>query len=295
MSTTVEASKLLSTQPSEQESLPPAEVREEGQEAQVKQEATPDTVEAKQETPEGDTDAKPELHRVKVDGEEIEVEYEELKKGYSRESHYQKKARDLAADREALNAKTSELDAKIQDAQLIIDSELANLDSEDMQELRESDPDAYLRKSEQIQAKVKKFNDLKNSRQAELDEKNANLLAKEQEAMFDAFPSWKDDSKLMNDEYEELTGLLHDVGFSKEETNAITDHRMLVIANKLKTLDAIEKANLEAKKQETKPTAVKPAASTDRPEQTTTAKKQANEKFRKTGSFKDAAKLFQIN
>jgi len=105
----LEAAKILSTQPSEQEtSLPPAEVETEGQEAQASQDAKPEANQAEPATPDnGDTEAKQELFKVKVDGEELEVELDELKKGYSREQHYQKKARDLAADREALGAKAS--------------------------------------------------------------------------------------------------------------------------------------------------------------------------------------------
>lgn len=59
-------------------------------------------------------------------------------KGYSREQHYQKKAKDLATDRESIAEKTQTLDKRIQDAELVINDELAKLDSEDMLVLKKT-------------------------------------------------------------------------------------------------------------------------------------------------------------
>jgi len=296
MTTTFEAAKLLSTPQGELEK-PPAEVETEGQEAPAKQEASPEVKQEVSETPEAkadsDTEIQTELHKVKVDGEEMEVDYEELKKGYSREQHYQKKAKDLAKDRESIEAKTSELDSKIQDAQLIINDELAKLESAEFKALKEDDPEQYLKEVDRINSKVDKFNKLKESRDTELQAKTDQLVAKEREALFEVFPEWTD-PEIMTKEAAVLLQSMAEIGYTPQELENLTDHRMFVLANKAKKLDGLQTATLEAKKEKTIPKAAKPSAShTTKTEDNTV--KSAKGEFRKTGSFKDAAKLLSIN
>ena len=298
MSTPLEAAKLLSTPPSELEK-PPVEVSDEVQEVQAKEhDAKPEAKKEELETPqeakaEGDTDTPIELHKVKVDGEELEVDYEELKKGYSREQHYQKKAKELAKDRESIESKTTELDSKIQDAQLIINDELAKLDSPEFKALKEDDPEQYLREMDRVNSKVEKFNKLKASRDAELQAKTDKLVAKERAALLEVFPEWSD-SEVMNKEAAVLLKTMEDMGYSTNELESLTDHRMFVLANKAKKYDEIQNANLEAKKEKTIPKAAKPNASrTVNPEDTKV--KSARDMFKKSGNWKDAAKLLSIN
>lgn len=296
MTTAIEAAKLLSTPQGELEK-PPAEVETEGQEALATQDATPEAKQEQSETPEAkaksDTETEIELHKVKVDGEELEVDYEELKKGYSREQHYQKKAKDLAKEREGIETKTTELDSKLNDAQLIINDELAKLESEEFKALKEDDPEQYLKEVDRINSKVDKFNKLKESRDTELQAKNDKLVAKEREALLEVFPEWSDPD-VMAKEAAVLLKSMEDLGFSTTELESLTDHRLFVLANKAKKLDDIQSANLEAKKEKTIPKAAKPSSSkTVNVEDN--HKKSVTDKFRKTGSFKDAAKLLSLN
>lgn len=81
MTSVTEATKLLSTPVIEQETLPPETQATEGQEAPAAQEASPEAQTNELETlPPSDTETPPEMHKVKVDGEEIEVDYDELKR-----------------------------------------------------------------------------------------------------------------------------------------------------------------------------------------------------------------------
>jgi hypothetical protein len=296
MTTAIEAAKLLSTPRGELEK-PPAEVEKEGQEAPAKQEATPEVKQEAPETPEAkaesDTETPIDLHKVKVDGEEVEVDYEELKKGYSREQHYQKKAKDLAKDRESIEAKTSELDSKLEDAQLIINDELAKLESPELLALKEGDPEQYLKEVDRINSKVDKFNKLKEGRDTELQAKTDKLVAKEREALLEVFPEWSD-PEIMAKEAAVLLKSMEDLGYTSQELENLTDHRMFVLANKAKKLDDIQSANLAAKKEVKIPKAAKPSASqTVNPEDN--AVKSAKDKFKKSGSWKDAANLLSIN
>ena len=288
-----ETAKLLST-PQDKLDEPPVEKEVEAQEAQAKeQEAIPETKNAEPETPkDGDTETPIELHKVKVDGEELEVDYDELKKGYSREQHYQKKAKDLAKEREDITLKTTELDSKLEDAKTIVDDELSKLDSDEMLELKEDNPEQYLKEVDRINAKVKKFNALKESRQKELDAKNDGLLVKERAALIEAFPEWGDDA-VMAKEAPVLLNALGELGYSENELNNITDHRMFVLANKALKYDEILSTDLEAKTVKPKPKQLNPGVTTTtNPE--SNALKDAQAKFGKSGNWKDAAKLLSM-
>jgi len=290
------AANLLSTPPSELQQ-PPAEEKKEGQEAPVKQEATPETQEAKQETPpdEGsDTEAKKPMFKVKVDGEEIEVDQDELLKGYSRESHYQKKAKDLAQEREALTSKSTELDAKLADAEVLISDKKAKLDSDELKALRDVDPDAYLREKEKLEADLEKFEQLKSDRQKELDSVESARVAKEQELLFDAYPHWRGNEQAMNDEVKAIYEQAKKEGYSDQDWDNITDHKQYIVLDKARKFDEIDSASLEQKevKPETKnlePSAKKPASTES------TEHKNAWSKLRNTGKVNDAADVLKFS
>ena len=291
------AAKLLSTPPSELEK-PPAEVEKEGQEAQVKQEATPEAKQEQSETLEAktDSDTKTEAvkHKVKVDGQELEVEYEELLKGYSRESHYQKKAKDLAQERETLTTKSEELDKRLSDAEVIISDKKAYLESEELKLLEQDDPAEYLREVRKIEADIEKFEGLKSQREQELQAQNEKIVAKERELLLEAFPEWSDE-ELMAKEAGELFKSLESIGFKEDELNGITDHRMFILARKAQKFDEIDSASIEQKEVKTKPKSVSPSAKQEAPDQHTSAQKDAKSKFKKTGSVRDAAALLSMN
>lgn len=290
-----EAANLLSTKPSEH-SLPPAEEKVEGQEAQAKQEAQPEVKQEKQETPEAkassDTEAKPNLHKVKVDGEELEVDYDELLKGYSRESHYQRKAKELSKEKETISLKAKELDDSINDAKLIIEDERSKLDSDEMKALREDDPDRYLREVDRINAKVQKYEKLKEKKENEAKLKADEKLAKERELLFEAFPEWSDEN-VMKKEAEVILKSLEDNGFSKDELETLTDHRLFVLAKKAMKYDELESMDLDKKVEQKKLKGVDPVGEQTKREASNVQK--AREKFNKSRRWQDAAKLLSTN
>lgn len=265
---------------------PPVKVNE-AQGAQAKQEA-PLEVEAKQETQSSDTKAEQKMYKVKVDGEELEVNEEELLKGYSRESHYQKKARNLSKEVEAIEARKAELDNAINDAQLVIDDELSKLESPEMMELKSDDPEAYLREVDRINAKVKKFNGLKSKREAELKANSEAKMQQERKALIDAFPEWSDPA-VMQKEGTALLSVLGEYGFTENELSSLMDSRLFILANKVKQLDAIEKASLEAKEVKTKPKHAE-AGGAESPKPN--GKKADLERLGRTRNLKEAASIF---
>ena len=285
-----EAAKLLSTPKDELDKPPVNDV--ERQDALVSHDATPKTEAVKRETQSSDTEAELPKFKVKVDGEEIEVDEMELKKGYSRESHYQKKAKDLAKEREAFQEKESKLDSMLSDAELLINDKRKRLQSDDLKELRDYDPEAYLKEVEKLESEISKFDEMKSKRQSELKAKEEKLLAKEREMLFETFPHWKDEA-MMSKEAQESFEALREIGFKDDELNNITDYRMFVLADIVKKFNAIDKADLDAKEVKEKPKSVSPNASQNKDPNSST-KKDAYGRFLKTGKVADAVNYLTI-
>lgn len=285
------AAQLSSLIQSEQ-SLPTDEDKEEGHDALEKgQEGNTETEYEAQETPSSEADTEEQKYKVKVDGEELEVTLEELQKGYMMESNYRNKTTALNKEREAVEQKGAEIDAQLSEAADLIDSEIKSLDSAEMQELRELDPEKYLAKQEAIQKKVKKFEALREKREAEHKARQDKLISKERDLLFDAFPEWKGDQELMARESKELLGALSNVGFSDGELSGITDHRLFVVAKKLQQLEAIQASKPESKKVTAKPKTAKPGVAKTGEDRKSDALRQKWEILKKTGSRNAAMDL----
>jgi predicted transcriptional regulator len=279
-----------------EQSLPPAEEDQEEQDAQAAQEDAqaendsdgPETLEN-----ESDTDGQTKKFKVKVDGEELEVDEDELKKGYSREQHYQRKARELAQEREKIEAKQADIDSRIEEARLIIEDDMKALNSPEMLELKQDDPEEYLKQYDKVQAKIKRFESLKSKSQEEQGARREKLIERERAALFEAFPEWSD-QEVMQKESTEYLSALRDVGFTDAELNELTDHRFFIIGKRLKQLMSIDKVSLEDKKVRTKPKSVKPGSPATREMRESDNVRKQRERLKKTGSIHDAVKLLQM-
>lgn len=286
-------SGLLSEQSMPTEKENPEAQDEQAQEHDVKPEAEAQS----QETPEGDTKGEVQKYKVKVDGEELEVDYDELILGYQREASYRQKtmkhAEENRKERETIQAKAAEIDKQLEDARLLIEDELSLLESPEMLELKEDDPERYLKKLEKVQNKVKKFEDLKAKREAEHEKRQTKLIEREREALFDAFPEWKGDQNKMNEQSNELFDVMRSRGYSDEELAGITDHRLFVMARDLQRLQAIEKANIEAKAVKTKPKNSKPGTPATKEQRESASVQEMRAKLKRTGKLQDAVNLLR--
>lgn len=298
------AAARLSARLQAEQSLPTDEQKAEGQEGQAQeQDAKPAGDQASDETPKGDTDALKELHKVKVNGEEKEVTYEELLLGYSREDSFRQKtmkhAEEINSKRAELDAKAAKVDEQLNEAKGLLEDQISNLESPEMLELKEIDPEAYLKEVDRVQAKIKKFETLKQKRLDEHQKRVDAFKKKQLDALKDAFPEWDDIDKGTS----ELNKVLIDMGIKEDEisSTAAVDHRMYLMANEIqkgrnaiKELEAIRKANLEAKEVKSKPKSSKPGnpvTPEDRQRSDISAMRQ---KLRKTGKLDDAVALLSM-
>lgn len=281
------ASRLSSMLKPERLGLPTEEAKEPVQEAPKAEEQ-----EEAVETPEGDTQAEEPRYKVKVGDEEKEVTIDELRKGYMMESDYRRKTSQVSEQRKAIEAKGAEIEQQLTEAKELLNFEIQNLESPEMLELKEYDPQEYLKQYEKVQKKVDKFNKLQAKRQTEQAERMKEVARKEFEALTTAIPEWLDES-VRSKEANDVFTKLRDFGYSDDELTRLTDHRMFVLARKAMMLDKINAQDLEAKKLRTPPKTQQPGTPKTAEERQNSDTKALRDKVRKGGNMQDAAKLFR--
>lgn len=275
------ASRLSSLINSKQSGLPSEEIKEPTEE---QSEAV--------ETPEGDTPAEEPRYKVKIGDEERDVTIEELRKGYMMEADYRKKTSDVAERRKALEAKAQEIDSQLSEAKELLDLEFDNLNSPEMQQLKEYQPDEYLKAFEKVQKKAEKFQKLKAKREAEQQERQKELAKKEWEALMMAVPEWLDEGT-REAESKEVFQALSKLGFSDNELANLADHRVFALARKALKFEKISTQDLESKKVRTPPKTQQPGTSKSFESRQTTETKSLRAQLKKSGNMRDAAALLR--
>lgn len=286
----------------------------EDSEAQAESEAPIEDIEAEDEVPvteEADSEEaespEPEevpVYTVKVDGQEIEVPLDELLKGYSRMQDYTRKTQKLAEERNAVVAEaeqarqereryTTVLSALQQQMQTAAPAE------PDWDKLRAEDPIEFgirwaehQRRQQQmasIQAEQQRMAEIQQYERAKLIQ---NVLEKEQQALMEAIPEWKDPEKAKT-EKQALFDFGRSVGFTDQELSNVTDHRTVLTLRKAMMYD-----KLMSKRADIKP-AIKSVAPVLKPGAASTVPKtvsdvtRAKQRLAKSGTLQDATSAFE--
>jgi len=142
-------------------------------EGQAEVEAAPEeeVVEAVEEVQEEQVEETP-RYRVKVDNEELEVDLDELIKGYSRTSDYTKKTQSLAEQRKQVEAERTKIEeaAKLRDTYSqrlqVIEQMLSAQPEEDLTALKDSDPVGYAIKVAEKMEREKQLSAVRAEREA---------------------------------------------------------------------------------------------------------------------------------
>ena len=282
--------------PSEEvsEVQPTTEVEAEDVEAVEEQptEAEAEETEAEEVTEE-EAEAEPEetLYRVKVDGEEYDVNIEELKKNYQLEKSAQKRLQDAAEQRKQLSSKEASLEQERQKYEQVLQvyaQQLAQpqqaMSQEQLAQLKAEDPIAYNTYLVEEQQRQNRLQAIQQEQQVVKSEQ----LAKQADLLLDLIPSWRDQGVAAK-EKGELVGYLRSQGFSTDDINNATDARIVNMARKAQLYDNLQnKATVVKKKVVTAPKMVKAGQPKPRTNVQDKAKKDAWTKLKKTAS-KDAA------
>jgi hypothetical protein len=228
-------------------------VKQEAPESQPESEGTKEQVtentEVKEET-QTELSEEPELHRVKVSGQELEVTLDELKAGYSRDSDYRQKThtlglekRDLEAQKQSLrqsyDTRLSELNDLIATADATVRQQQG---SEDLQKLYDEDPTAAARLDYQLRQQNRQLEEVKSkAREAQQTQYNE-FLETQRELAATKIPEFADPNKA--DTFKvNMRNSLRSYGFNDSEIGQLADHRFLMVAK-----DAMSYQNLKDKK-----------------------------------------------
>ena len=260
-----------------------------------------------------ETEAEPEVqeeveekprYRVKVDNEELEVDLDELIKGYSRTSDYTKKTQTLAEQRKAVEAERARIEeaAKLRDTyaeRLQVIEQMLTQPEEDISGLKDTDPIGYAVKMAEKVEREKQLNAVREERQKVLAQQQADQqqrlsqhLAQESERLKAAIPDLADDVK-GEVVRKEIRSFAKSIGFSDQELSQVYDHRAVLTLYKAMQYDKLQKGKpAVAKKVADAPKTMKPGTATQSNPDAEATKKLMGQ-LRKTGKKGDAAKLFE--
>ena len=207
-------------------------------------------------------------HKVKVNGQEIEVPLSELVAGYQRQADYTNKTKAVSEDRRAVDQERQAIAQErsktfyaLQQAQAVLESRLNS--QVDINELMQTDPVAAMQAMYQRQQDQERLNQVR-QQQAYLDQVSAQDRAlsiqkhmqQEQELLLAALPDWKDPEKARAEKTEIREWMLKN-GYSDSDIDGIADHRHLLTVRRAMLYDQlISKSSAASKKVEKLPAKV---------------------------------------
>ena len=226
--------------------------KQETQESQPKSEGTPETTTENTEvTEETQTELEePELHRIKVQGQELEVTLDELKAGYSRDSDYRQKTHTLGLEKRDLETQKTSLrqsyDTRLSELNELIATADATVrqrqGSEDLQKLYDEDPTAAAKLDYQLRQETRQLEDVKSKAREAQAQQYDEFLSTQKELAATKIPEYSDPNKADQFKYNMRTSL-RNYGFNDHEIGSLADHRFLMVAK-----DAMSYQNLKNKR-----------------------------------------------
>ena len=285
-----------SEEPQGQPEVPEAQETEETQEYEAAQDDEGEEYEEEvQETPK---------YRVKAGDEEMEVDLDELVKGYSRTADYTRKTQALAEQRKAIEAEAQ----KVQEAKVLrdqysqrlqlIEQMLAQQPEEDLSALKDTDPIGYAVKVAERAEREKQLAAVRQEREAVLAKQQAehqqflqHHLRQEAERLVAVIPEYADEVKgeLVK---REIRDYAKSIGFSDQELSQVYDHRAVVSLWKAAQYDKLMKSKPGAvKKVAEAPKTLKPGTGTS--QNADDQSKKLRQQLKKSGKARDAAALFE--
>ena len=239
----------------------------------------------------------PNLHRLKVNGQEIEVSLDELKAGYSRDSDYRQKTHQLSMERKDLETQKNSLrqsyDAKLTELNELIATADATVrqrqGSADLQKLYEEDPSQAAKLDYQLRQQQMQLDSVKAKAREAQAKQYSDFLETQKELAATKIPEYSDPNKA--DQFKmNMRNSLRGYGFSDEEIGSLADHRFLMIAKDAMSYKSLkDKRPIVQKKVANAPKVVKSGVAKS---STSSGREQIRNKIgklRKSGDIKDAS------
>ena len=243
-------------------------------------------------------------YKVKAAGEEIEVDEEELIKGYQQGVDYTKKSQALAEQRKAVEAERIHLEQVKQERQAYA-QKLQALDSfltqqnqgVDLDVLKETDPIGYAvavaeqsQREKQLAVVRAEQQRIAQQQQAEQQASLQNHLRQESEKLVSLIP------ELATPQGDAIRKQIRDyaksVGWTDQELSSVYDSRAVVSLYKAMKYEQLQKSKPEVtKKLQAAPKMMR--SGTSAPPTRSSQDKQVMQRLRETGKVQDAAKAFE--
>ena len=276
-----------------------------GDSEEAEQGQAEDQSEDQQETDEVEYEEEPKpRYKVKASGEEVEVELDELIKGYQQGTDYTKKSQALAEQRKAVEAERGHLEQVKQERQAYA-QKLQALDSfltqqnrgVDLDVLKETDPIGYAVAVAEQSQREKQLAVVRNEQQRiaqqQQSEQQASLqahLRTESEKLVSLIP------ELATPQGDAVRKQIRDyaksVGWSDQELSSVYDSRAVHTLYKAMKYEQLQKSKPELnKKLQSAPKMMRSGSSA--PVTRNSQDKQVMQRLRETGKVADAAKAFE--
>ena len=273
-----------------------------------------DSEDEEEEAEESDEDADEEepLFTVMANGKEEEVTYDELIKGYSRQSDYTRKTQELSNLRQEYERGAQQYAESLPELQNlkqqysqalgnVISNSVAGLErfNIDWNKLREEDREEYLVKREEYreaQDQIRGFQERKSQEDHAIQEESQrnyrSMVTQEHHRMVEQIPEWADQ--------EERTKISADIksyatskGFTNDELATLADHRYLLTLIKAMKYDSLQSSDIKSKKLKNKPRVVRSGKGVEKSQTDSKAKAAQMKRLRGTGHIDDASVLLE--
>lgn len=239
-----------------------------------------------------DTEAPSRRRKAKLGEREIEfevltddVDLDLIPKGLMMENDYRQKTMSHAENVKAFEAKQSEFDTALADLQDSLLMKAEALESDEMKELKELDPDQYWKKFDEVKGQAEKLKAYKEKRDSELLKQQQEYVNQEAQRYTEMIPEWLDDTVKTKD-VQSMVTFLGNTGFSEQEIGSLYDSRMMSVVRKAALYDQISSQNIEAKRVHNAPKSSKPSSTTQSADKT--SKQKSFERLKQTGRMSDA-------
>ena len=246
----------------------------------------------------------PETVTIKVDGKDVEVTLDELKKGYQRQADYTRKTMEVSetrkqAEAEAFKARQEreQYASKLNEQTTLIGALINEQAQINWQELLDNDPVEYLKQQHLFQQRQVALQNLHQEQQQVFQQQQVeqayyrqSQVEAQQQELLAKLPDWKDEGKAKA-EKTAIKEFLANTGYSAAELESLADHRAVLVARKAMLYDQmISKAQAAAKKVQNVPQRVERSSTGN--SQTLDKRGQAYQRFSKSGRVEDAASVF---
>jgi len=258
------------------------------------------------------TNSNEELYKLTVNGQEVEVTLDELRKGYSRQQDYTQKTEKLSQDRKTVDQLKNDFTRQSEEAKIkrdqyekqlqVLSEQLKQSEPSkvDLDRLYEDDPAEYVRvKAEQDRQKellnsaIQEKERIQAEKQEEYNRTYSNYLEQQRELLSKKLPIYADKDK--GPEFvKNLTNFAKEIGYSDQEISQLVDHRAVMMLANAYRYDKLKKANLKNKKV-TKVSKVISSSSPKVQDDSDVVKRMNSKKatLKKTGKVADAVSILE--